>query len=113
MPYLRDGLIGIAMRGELSSHLSGKPRCSFAAEAARALLLHNLGLRAAADRAHRLAADRWPLAFRRTCGFGCVTMTAPSPNTEEDTHEGRQRRRRNPQTRGHRVSDRLPGQSDH
>ena len=37
-----DGLIGIALRAELSFHLSGKPRCSSAAETVSALALYNL-----------------------------------------------------------------------
>src|ERR1700686_4941587 len=97
MPYLRRRADrNCHAREELSFHLSGKPRCNSAAETARTLVLYNLGLQAAANRAHRLAAHRWPLAFRRTCGFGCVTMIAPPPNTEENSHEGGQRRRRNP-----------------
>src|ERR1700730_2202367 len=43
----------------------------------------------------------------------CVTIGSPPLSTEEDSHEGRQCRRRNLETRGYRVSDRLPGQPDH
>src|SRR6202043_3252397 len=52
MPYLRGRADrSCHARGELSFHLSGKPRCSSAAEAARVLVPYNLGLPAAAAEA--------------------------------------------------------------